>query len=128
MSAAAAGTKNTAVPGFSSSRCAPRVETGVERTLGNSLVTRCRNESGELRIGDGMRIYPEVTDRHHVDRRFIRIGLVGAHSERAASDPSHTSGRSIGTGPQSDWDSFTRSCTISRRAPLSFGGFIGIVF
>ena len=43
-----------------------------------------------------MLLHPEAADRHGTDGRFFRIGLIGAHVERAAGNPAHA-GRASAT-------------------------------
>ena len=61
----------------------------VRRDFRDCDVTRRVDEFLELPVCHRMAIDPEPVDRHAMDRRFLRIVLVGAHAERAAGDPDH---------------------------------------
>jgi len=56
-------------------------------------VTRRVDEFLELPVRHGMAIDPEAVDRDAMNRRFLRIVLVGAHAKRAAGKPNHAIAR-----------------------------------
>jgi len=52
-------------------------------------VSRRRDKGSEFTIGHGAGVDPESGDNDGVDRRFLRIGIVGTHAKRTAGDPTH---------------------------------------
>ena len=59
------------------------------RDFRNGDVPGSADEVAELAVGDRRMINPECVDADAVDRRFLRIMFVRAHTECAAWDPDH---------------------------------------
>ena len=54
---------------------------GIGRNLGTGLVTGRLHELLELTVRHRRAVDPEAVDRHAMDRRFLRIMIVGTHAE-----------------------------------------------
>src|SRR5262249_5423305 len=61
----------------------------VETALGQSHVSRRRDEFAKLRVGHLVAIDPEAIDAHGVGEALLRPMALGAHDERSAMDEHH---------------------------------------
>jgi hypothetical protein len=66
-----------------------RIHGRIERAFRNCLVTGRCDESGELGVRDSVLVHPKAAYAYCMDRRFFRVGLLGAHEERVGGDPAH---------------------------------------
>src|SRR5271168_5451295 len=62
---------------------------GIEWALGDSHVSRGRDELRELRIGYRAAIHPKSLNAYLADRALFGIEVLGAHPECAAWNPEH---------------------------------------
>src|SRR5262249_28482489 len=61
--------------------------------LGEGDIASRIYEFAKFAIGDRRAVHKEAVHRHAMDRRFLRIMLVGSHAKRTARDKNHVAMR-----------------------------------